>query len=263
MRKKVEKFKKAYMDSSKASFFVYLLIRILVILCMIGELINGNYENAFLCILSLVMLLMPFFLEKAFKIDFPSVFEIIVFIFIFSAQILGEINNFYGHIPFWDTMLHVVNGFLCASIGFSLIYLLNVKIKSFHLSPIFVALVSFCFSTTVGVFWEVFEYGMDNVFKLDMQKDEYVDSVRTVTLDPDVSNKVITVNNIDYTVLYDESGNELVFLDGYLDIGLNDTMKDLIVNFIGAFVFSVFGYLYIVNKDKYSFAENFMMKKVS
>ena len=263
MSKKVEKFKRAYKESSKTSFFVYLLIRVLVILCMIIELVSGRYENAFLCILSLVMLLMPFFLEKAFKIDFPDIFEIIVFIFIFSSQILGEINNFYGHIPFWDTMLHVVNGFLCASIGFSLIYLLNDKIKSLHLSPIFVALVSFCFSMTVGVFWEVFEYGMDNVFNLDMQKDEYVEVVRTVTLDPDVSNKVITIDNIEYTVLYNKSGEELVVLDGYLDIGLNDTMKDLIVNFVGAFVFSVFGYLYIVNKEKYSFAENFITKKVS
>ena len=162
-----------------------------------------------------------------------------------------------------DNILHTINGFLCASIGFSLIYLLNENIESFKLSPLFVSIFAFCFSMTIGVFWEFFEYGMDNMFGLDMQKDEYVTYVNTVTLDPDFSNKVIKVDGIEKTISYDKNNNQVLEIDGYLDIGLHDTMKDLIVNFVGALVFSVFGYLYILNKEKHPIAGKFLTKKKS
>ena len=129
------------------------------------------------------------------------------------------------------------------------------------LSPVFVALVSFCFSMTVGIAWEMFEYGMDVVFKTDMQKDEYVNVINTVDLDPEFDNNVVTIDGIDYTIAYDENNNELVRFDGYLDIGLHDTMSDLIVNFFGAVAFSVFGYLYIKNEKKYKLAGNLMTKR--
>ena len=127
------------------------------------------------------------------------------------------------------------------------------------LSPIFVSLVAFCFSMTIGVAWEFFEYGMDNFFDFDMQKDEYVYNINTVSLDPNNSNVVVSLKNIGYTDINYEDG--VTRIDGYLDIGLNDTMNDLIVNFIGAFTFSVFGYLYIINKDKYKFAGRFKISQ--
>ena len=114
---------------------------------------------------------------------------------------------------------------------------------------------------TIGVVWEFFEYGMDNVFKLDMQKDEIVDDIYTVKLDPNNSNTVISVNDIARTQLLDKDNKLLVEVDGYLDIGLRDTMKDLLVNFIGATVYSLFGFLYLTNKSKYNVAEKFMVKK--
>ena len=182
-------------------------------------------------------------------------------IFIYSAEILGEINNFYGTFTYFDSILHTINGFLCASVGFSLVYLLNENIESLKLTPIFVALVSFCFSMTIGILWEFFEYGMDTYFKLDMQKDEYVYNIRTVTLDPKQDNNVISIEGIDHTILYDKDDNVLATIDGYLDVGINDTMKDLIVNFIGAIVFSFFGYLYMINQDKYKLAGKFLTRK--
>ena len=93
-----------------------------------------------------------------------------------------------------------------------------------------------------------------------MQKDEYIDEINTVTLDPMQSNKVITINDINYTIIYDKNNNQLVKLNGYLDIGLNDTMKDLIVNFIGAVIFNIFGYLYLKNRDD-KFIKNFIIKR--
>ena len=115
---------------------------------------------------------------------------------------------------------------------------------------------------TVGVAWEFFEYGMDNILHTDMQKDWYISDIRTVTLDPEQDNNVVNVNGIDYAILYDKNDNKLVELDGYLDIGLHDTMKDLIVNFIGAVIYSIFGYLYIIYHNKHKLAGKYITKKV-
>lgn len=261
MKKRYQKIKNACKNSDKKTLTIYIILRILTIICMIRELANGNIQNALLCILSLILFLLPVFIEKKFKVDLPSILEIFIFLFIFAAEILGEINNFYGTIPFWDTILHTINGFLCASVGFSLVYILNEKTNLLHLSPLFVALVAFCFSMTVGALWEVFEYSMDNIFKWDMQKDEYVYNIQTVTLDPENNNNVIAIKNIDHTILYDKNNNEIIKIDGYLDIGLNDTIEDLIVNLIGAITFSIFGYLYIINQEKYKLAGAFITKK--
>lgn len=248
-------------DNDKKSLTVYFIFRFLIIICMIRELFNGNFQNAALCVLSLFLLILPFFLEKKLKLKFPSILEIIIFIFIFAAEILGEINNFYGAIPYWDTILHTLNGFLCASVGFSLVYLLNEKSKSVQLSAVFVALVSFCFSMTIGVAWEFFEYGMDQIFDLDMQKDTIVDEIHSVLLDPQKSNDAVSIEKITKTIVISKDDAKSSTIDGYLDIGLNDTMADLLVNCIGAFVYSIFGYLYIINHEKYRFAEKFLTRK--
>lgn len=261
MKKIIKKVKRIIEGNDKKSITTYLVLRLLVIICFIRELANGNFQNAMLCVLSLILFLMPFFIEKKFKIKLPSILEIIILLFIFAAEILGEINNFYVSIPHWDTILHTLNGFLCASVGFSLVYLLNEKSDSIDLSPIFVSLVSFCFSMTIGIAWEFFEYGADTLFNLDMQKDTYTNKINTVKTDLKKDNTVIKYNDIEYTILYDSKGNEITKINNYLDIGLHDTMKDLIVNFIGAFTYSIFGYLYIKNKDKLKLAAKFLIKK--
>lgn len=257
MSKYIKGIKEKYKKTKKRSLLVYLILRILVIICMVLEILRGDLNNAFLCLLSLLLFTIPTILEDKFKIGIPSLLESIIYLFIFSAEILGEINNFYGNIPYWDTILHTLNGFLAAGVGFSLIDLLNKNSKSIKLSAEFVAIVAFCFSMTIGVLWEFFEYGADRYLKLDMQKDRIITSISSVELDPNKSNKSITVNNIKETHIITEDGT-VVINGGYLDIGINDTMKDLIVNFIGAVCFSFLGYLYIKNRDKYKFATNFI-----
>lgn len=265
MSKHTQKIKELYKNSKKSSLIWYLVLRTLVIVTMILSFIRGAYSNVFLCLLTLVLFLIPFWINEKLNIDIPNVLEIIIFLFIFSAEILGEINNFYGNIPYWDTILHTLNGFLCAAIGFSLIDILNNS-ERFHitLSPVFVALVAFCFSMTIGVLWEFFEFGADQLFRTDMQKDRIIQTISTVELEPDGKNKPVVVDNIDKTLIYSTKNGETVetvIKGGYLDIGIIDTMKDLIVNFIGAVVFSTLGYFYIHNRDKYKFAENFIPVK--
>lgn len=256
----MKKIKEAYKDNRKGVLIVYLLLRFLVILVMVRQIFLHNYWNAFLCILVLIQFLIPYFITKKLKIELPSIFEIIILLFIFSSEVLGEIQNFYGVFKHFDTVLHTLNGFLCAAVGFSLIDLCNNNSEKFNLSPLYLTIVAFCFSMTIGVLWEFLEYSIDKVMLSDMQKDKLVTKISSVWLNPDGKNKAIIVDNINKTIIYSNSG-ETVIEGGYLDLGLNDTMKDLIVNFVGAVVFSIFGYLYVINRDKYKIAEKFMPKK--
>lgn len=259
---KIKEAKEIFKNTKKSSLMTYIVLRILVLICLVREMILMNYLNALLCVLSLILFNVTFFIEKKFKIDLPNGLEIAIYCFIFSAEILGEVENFYGTIPIWDNILHTLNGFLAASVGFSLIDLLNKKVKNFNLSPVFVALVAFCFSMTIGVLWEFYEYSSDKFTLSDMQKDAIVSTVSTVTLDPNHDNKAVVVKNIAKTIMYDKDGKQIAVIDGgYLDIGLNDTMEDLFVNLIGAAVFSTLGYLYIVDRDKYKIAQKFQIKK--
>ena len=211
-----------------------------------------------------MFLLLPSIIQRRFKITLPNTLEVIIYIFIFSAEILGEIYNFYGNIPNWDLILHTINGFLCAAVGLSLIDLLNKNSTKIKLSPVYVALASFCFSMTIGVCWEFIEYACDKTTLVDMQKDEIITSITSVEFDPNKSNKVVKINDIAYTILYNKEHEALMVIEnGYLDIGLHDTMEDLFVNFIGATVYSILGYFYIKNRDKYTLASKFIIKKNS
>lgn len=242
----------------RSSFLVYFTLRLLVILVMILQIFNGNYENVFLCILTLLLLVVPSLVQVTMKIELPTTLEIVILVFIFAAEILGEIREFYIVFPFWDTVLHTLNGFLAAAIGFSLVDLLNRSDRMvFQLSPLFTAIVAFCFSMTIGVVWEFFEFGMDQFFGLDMQKDTIVHTISSVMLDPAGGNVPTMIRNItDVTVQGQELG-----LGGYLDIGLIDTMKDLLVNFAGAVVFSVFGYFYVKNRGKGGIVGRFVPRR--
>ena len=236
-------------------FAVYLVLRLIVLASLVSAILRQEYESAFVCVLVLFLFMLPFFIQKNFGICLPSTLEIIILLFIFAAEILGELQSYFIQYPYWDTMLHTTNGFLCAAVGFSLIDILNrdAKIK-FTLSPVYVALAAFCFSMTIGVLWEFFEFGMDRLFHMDMQKDTIVHTISSVMLDPTNSNIPITIDGITSVAV---NGRDLGFT-GYLDIGLYDTMEDLFVNFIGATVFSVIGYFYLKHRGEGKFAKAFI-----
>ncbi len=249
-----------HIQNKKVILTIYLVLRILVVATMVAQFFNGNYENVMLCVLTLVLFMLPSFCERRLHIDLPDTLEVIVLLFIFSAEILGEIQEFYILIPGWDTVLHTLNGFLCAAIGFSIVNILNEdKRTSMHLSPFYMAVTAFCFSMTIGVLWEFFEWGMDNLAGLDMQKDTVLTGFNTVMLDPQGRNVAYHVRNVTDTILVFADGSTMSMgLGGYLDIGLMDTMKDLLVNLIGAVVFSFFGYFYVKSKGKGKVARNFI-----
>ena len=237
--------------TNKATLAVYLVLRGLVIFALVRAAFRAQFESVFLCGLTLGLMILPSVLTRKLQIELPTTLEIIILLFIFAAEILGEIQAFYTTFRGWDTILHTLNGFLCAAIGFSLVDLFNRNERfSLSLSPVFMAIVAFCFSMTIGVLWEFFECFMDQTFLLDMQKDMVVNSISSVALDPEQANRAIVIRDITDVIVV--SGGEQIplGLGGYLDIGLLDTMKDLWVNFIGAAVFSAIGYFYVKNRGK-------------
>ena len=230
MKRKIRKFYQAViaeLTEHKNTFFVYLGLRLLVLGILILQIFHQNYENAFLCILTLILMITPSVIQATLKVEFPSPLEIIVLIFIFSAKILGEIRSFYMRFLYWDTVLHTLNGFLCAAIGFSLVDIMNRQRKmKFDLSPLFMAITAFCFSMTIGVLWEFFEFGMDFLWNLDMQKDTVIHSIHSTLLNTGGQNQSI--------------------------------MSDLIVNFIGAIIFSTMGYFYVKHRNSKSLVKGFV-----
>lgn len=119
--------------NKKITATVYLVLRVLVIITMILQFLKGNYKNVFMCLLTLILFAIPIIIDQKLNIKLPNTLEIIIFLFIFSAEILGEIQNFYGVFKHWDTILHTLNGFLCAAIGFSMIDILNRKKRKMRL----------------------------------------------------------------------------------------------------------------------------------
>lgn len=233
------------------SFFLYLA----VVLVLIAQLVKGNYQNSFLCLLTLVLFALPSLFQRKLHIVLPNTLEVLLLLFIFASEILGEIQAFYLRFPQWDIMLHTLNGFLCAAIGFALVDLLNREQSlSIRLSPLYLSVAAFCFSMTIGVIWELFEFGMDCFFDLDMQKDTILSSVRLGAPLDDIREVIL--------VLADGTRRPLG-VGGYPEPGLVDTMGDLLVNLVGATVFSVIGFYYVRHRGRVSFASRFIPRVLS
>lgn len=238
----------------------YVLLRLLVFLVLIAQAFNGNYEHVFTCVLALVLFSIPTIIERRLHIDLPDTLEIIILLFIFAAEILGEIEEYYVLFPFWDDLLHTLNGFIFAAVGFSMVDILNRNRRvTLQLSPFYVAVTAFCFSMTIGVLWEFFEWGVDALMAKDMQKDTIVQAIHSVTLHPEGRNIPVHVTDIADTIILHSNGTQTALgIGGYLDIGLIDTMNDLLVNFIGAIVFSCIGYFYVKSRGKGRLARQFI-----
>jgi hypothetical protein len=247
---------------NRRTFVLYSVLRVLVIVTLV-RCIMTQRTSVTICALVLVLFLVPALIEDRGQLEIPPLFQNIIYIFIFAAEILGEVDHYYVLVPGWDTVLHTINGFLCAAVGFSLVDLLNRSSKRVSLSPVYVTLVAFCFSMTVGVLWEFVEFGFDTTLGLDMQKDTVVTSISTVSLDPTHTGQRVRIDGIADTAITTASGKTTHIRGGYLDIGLIDTMKDLLVNFVGAVAFSVIGYRHLSRGEPTGWAEGLRVTPVS
>lgn len=224
----------------------YYCATLVVIFALGVSCLRRNIEHVFLCVLSLVMFSVPNILKNKFHLHIPTIIEIIIVIFILCGIILGEVENFFVKFKYWDTILHTLNGIICAALSLSLVVLLNRQDNFlFRLSPIFLMIVAVSFSMMIGILWEFFEFGMDYCFEKDMQKDTWIREITSVSLDPKQEGNAITV----FPVKEININNGEIVLPGYLDIGLYDTMEDLFVTFVGAVAFNLFAAIYSKKHD--------------
>lgn len=231
------------LKENKKSFIVYSILRLSIVIILIRNIIIANYEASFTCVLALILMLVPSLVQASFRVDISEKLEIIIYLFIYAAEVLGEIHAFYEIFPFWDKILHIANGFIAAAIGYSLVKLFNNnKDMGVKMSPFFIFFVAFCFSMTVGIFWEFIECFVDFAFGSDTQKDTLVTYVNTIFTSPAGQNIVQKISGIQKTIII-TNDSQVVINNGYLDVGLYDTMQDLFVNLLGALVFSVGGYI--------------------
>lgn len=247
---------RSYLEGkSKLTVALYAIVRIIVLGVLVRSIFTGQLESVYTCLLTLFLLFLPAIVSQKLHIQLPTGLEVTLIVFIFAAEILGELACFYVTVPFWDKALHTTSGFIYAAVGYSMADILNRDHRvSFQLSPIFLALVAFCFSMTIGALWEIFEFSVDRLFMKDMQKDTVVNVITSVALDPTNSNIPITISGITDVAVNGQS----LGLGGYLDIGLYDTMGDLIVNLIGALFFSTIGFFQQKHRKKSKVAEMFV-----
>lgn len=244
---------KQSLRNTKTSTFVYIILRVLVVGIMVRAIYLRRWDQVLYCSLALIEFMIPSFVERRLKIELPSTLEIIVLLFIFAGEIMGEIGQFYHKIQAWDLILHTINGFLMGAIGVALIDVFNKHPSiNFSLSPFFVAFVAFCFSITIGVLWEFTEYTADRLLGVDMQKDTIVSYINSEETTIDGVRTPLRIEGITTTTItgYIQGKPEEIVLDGYLDVGINDTMEDMFVNLVGAFIFSVLAAFYIKGRGE-------------
>lgn len=208
---------KHIIENEKFNDLISWLVRALLIFTIVRDVLIKNYDGLFIVILTLVLTFYPNILERRFRVYLPSSIQVIITLFIFAAQYLGEVRNFYEKFWWWDIMLHTTSGFVLGIIGFMFVYLLNKNYSTnVTLSPIFIALFAFCFAVMIGAIWEIYEFSMDRLMGFNMQK-------------------------------FREAGQD----------GLIDTMVDLIVDSIGALIVSILGYLNIKENKQGSLSKTF------
>jgi len=161
------------------------------------------------CVLGLIVMMLPSMLARKWKIVLPDVIVVLYYIFLYCAIFLGEIFDFYYRIPYWDTILHAFSGAMLGALGFVIVDFLNrdrnIKVS---LSPFFVSLFAFSFALAVGALWEIYEFSFDALLGLNMQKHTTAGGVALI-------------------------GSE----------ALRDTMEDLIVDGIAAFLVATVGFV--------------------
>ena len=194
-----------------------------------------SFMNAFVSLLGFTLTFIPEATERLLKnrIRFSSALKCAIVLFIFGAEFLGEINNFYYHIPWWDTLLHTTSGVILAMIGFMLVHALNNSDRmTVQLSPFFIALFAFTFALASGAVWEIFEYSGDRLFGMDMQK----------YLPPEGVVYEHTASGM--TKLIYPTNGEWSF-----DAGLIDTMDDIICDTLAALAVSIIGFISLKTRN--------------
>ena len=238
--------------SDKVSLVTLIVLWGASFVALINSIVLVDWMKIGLAVAALLLYFLPILMKLKWKIHLSAILEITYYLFIFASMVLGEVFAFYGPYPFWDIILHFLSGFMLAGIGFSLIR----NVKKDRVSKILVLIFAFCFSVTLGTIWECVEFTFDTTIRTDAQKDAHLQSISTITMQRDGGNQPVKIDNIDNIDINLKNGETIKIEEGYLDIGLMDTMKDILINIAGAVLFCFVGAIQVQN-DKKGFVDNF------
>lgn len=203
------------MDRNK---LIVIGIHISLILAIFASIYEQSWMNLFVSALTLILTFIPNIVQKRYRITLPTFLQIFIIIFIYSGIFLGEVRSYYKRFWWWDSILHLTSGIALGFIGFLILYILY-KSNKFKANPLIITMFAFSFALALGTIWEIYEFGMDQFFNLDMQKARRLSTQ--------------------------------MFCDTRL--GVIDTMFDLIIDSIGAIIASFAGYLFLKEKKVFFF----------
>ncbi|MGD2047683.1 MAG: hypothetical protein PVJ80_03120 [Gemmatimonadota bacterium] len=153
-------------------------LQVVLLVGLVLSALQGQWDTAISVFAIVLVTLAPVALGRRFHVFIPPEFEVLAIVFVFASLFLGEIRDYYTRFWWWDAVLHTASGFLLGILGFLLVHVLNEKEEiELHMRPAFVAFFAFVFAVGIGAIWEIFEFGMDQLFGLNMQKSGLVDTM--------------------------------------------------------------------------------------
>ena len=162
--------------------FLSVLIRISLIIAIVTEVINKNWFLLLITSFIFILTFFPKLIELKFKINIPIEYELMALIFIYATLFLGELKGYYTKFWWWDIVLHTGSGLALGFSGFLIMYILYYR-KKIEASPFLVSIFAFCFAVAIGVIWEIFEFSMDQLFGMSMQKSGLIDTMWDLIVD--------------------------------------------------------------------------------
>lgn len=163
---------------------VTLVLQATLVVGIVLSVLQGRWLTAAVTAAIVIVTLFPLLLGRRFNVFIPAEFEVLAIVFVYASLFLGEVQGYYLRYWWWDAILHTGSGFLLGILGFLLVYVLNERedIK-LQMQPRFVALFAFMFSVGIGALWEIFEFAMDQIFGMNMQKSGLVDTMWDLIVD--------------------------------------------------------------------------------
>lgn len=208
------------MDRDKRLYFVLTaVIRLSLIVAVAGAVWERAWITLFVSALSLALTFMPLIIQRTYEISLPGEIQIMIVLFVYAALFLGMAREWYYRFWWWDSLMHGSAGVALGFAGFLILYVLHRSGK-LQASPLLIVLFSFCFAVALGALWEIIEFAVDSFTGADMQ--------RTPTLPQ-------------------------VIEHGSARLAIYDTMRDLILDSLGALIASACGYIYLKRGEIFLF----------
>lgn len=228
MKTKLKERKPYYLIIARKFIFWSVVLMLMIAVFLLFTRKDANKGRLIFTMVQLIAMLfvlrIPKFIQELYHFEIPHLLDFVLISFAFCGFILGDVLNFYGKIPYWDSILHTFSGVVIAYIGFIVIQFLDKEYTiPLSVSPLFMSLIVVSVALAIGAIWEIGEYTVDDIFHTNNQ--QYMESTRST--------------------LYDEND---IPLQGHE--ALNDTMKDLMLDLAGAIGVACIEYRKLEKKQK-------------